>query len=332
MRTKIGADNLADPITAHIHADMVTLRENQTAADAVRAIRRMNISDKIVYLYVLDKNDRLVGVVPVRRLLGSDPGATIESIMVSPVMSAQTSSSVLEACEMLLNHRFLALPVVDADNRLQGVIDLSQFTDEVLTSAQQQMDSAFQLIGVHVALGRRVSSWRSFRDRFPWLLCNMASGVICAFIAGRFELLLSQVVLLAMFLTVVLALGESLSMQSMTITLQSLLGRQTGWGQILASARKEFTTSAMLGLGCGGIIGLTAWIWRGQPMPAIAIGGGICLSIITACFLGVAVPTAIHKMRIDPKVAAGPIVLASADIATLLFYFNLGYWLLSRRV
>ncbi len=328
MTVKIGADNLGDPITAHIHGDMVTLRESQTAADAVRTIRQMNISDKIVYLYVLDRNDRLVGVVPVRRLLGSEPGAAIQSIMVSPVMSVQTSSSILEACEMLLNHRFLALPVVDADNRLQGVIDLSQFTDEVLTSAQQQMDSAFQLIGVHVALGRRVSSWRSFRDRFPWLLCNMASGIVCAFIASRFELLLSQVVLLAMFLTVVLALGESVSMQSMTITLQSLLGRQTGWRQILRSARKELTTSVMLGLGCGGIIGLTAWVWRGASLQAIAVGGGICLSIITACFLGVAIPTAIHKMKIDPKVAAGPIVLASADIATLLYYFNLGQWLL----
>ncbi len=329
MTTRIGAENLADPITVHIHTDMVTLRQDQTAADAVRAIRQMNISDKIVYLYVLDKNDRLVGVVPVRRLLGSEPGATIESIMVSPVLSVQTSNSVLEACEMLLDHRFLALPVVDAENRLQGIIDLSQFTDEVLTSAQQQMDSAFQLIGVHVALGRRVSSWRSFRDRFPWLLCNIASGIVCAFIASRFELLLSQVVLLAMFLTVVLALGESVSMQSMTITLQSLLGRQTGWGQILLSARKEFTTSVMLGLGCGGIVGITAWVWRGASLQAITVGGGICLSIITACFLGVAIPTAIHKMKIDPKVAAGPIVLASADIATLLFYFNLAHWLLS---
>jgi len=325
---KIGTDHLADPVTAHMHADMVTLREEQTAGDAVRLCRQMNMTDRIVYLYVLDRDERLAGVVPVRRLLGSEPGTPIKSIMVSPVKSIPESSSVLEACEMLLDHRFLALPVVDTNRRLRGIIDLSQFTDEVLTSAQQQMDSAFQLIGVHVALGRRVSSWRSFRDRFPWLLCNMASGLVCAFIASRFELLLSQVVLLAMFLTVVLALGESVSMQSMTITLQSLLGRKTGWREIFSSTRKEFTTSAMLGLGCGAFIGLSAWLWRGFHVAAIAVGGSICLSIIAACLLGVAIPTAIHKLKIDPKVAAGPIVLASADIVTLLFYFNLGHLLL----
>ncbi|NLX15124.1 MAG: magnesium transporter [Phycisphaerales bacterium] len=328
MRT-IGAENMGDAVSNCLHTDMVTLREDQTAAEALAKLRQMDTTDRIFYLYVLDKNERLIGVIPVRRLLGSEPSTTLKSVMISPVISVPLSSSLLEACEVLLNHRFLALPVLDADNKLHGVIDLNQFTDEVLTHAQKQMDSAFQLIGVHVALGRRVSSWRSFRDRFPWLLCNMASGVTCAFIASPFELLLSEWVLLAMFITVVLALGESVSMQSMTITLQSLMGGQTDWKQILASVRKEFTTSALLGMGCGGLIGLTAWIWRGLYLVALAIGGSICLSIIIACLLGVVIPTTIHKLRIDPKVAAGPIVLASADIATLLFYFNISQWLLA---
>ena len=256
MTRKIGTENMSDPVEAYAHLEMVTIREDQTAKEAMDKFRRMNITDKIAYLYVMDKDDRLVGVVPIRRLLGSEPDAVIESIMVSSPVRVSSSDSVLEACEMLIEHHFLALPVVDADDRLRGMIDLSQFTDDVLTSAQQRMDSAFQLIGVHVALGRRVSSWKSFRDRFPWLLCNIGSGILCAFIASRFELLLSQVVLLAMFLTVVLALGESVSMQSMTITLQTMLSRQTAWKQIFLSARKEFTTSAMLGLGCGGILGL----------------------------------------------------------------------------
>ncbi|HNQ24218.1 MAG TPA: CBS domain-containing protein [Phycisphaerae bacterium] len=326
---KLGADNMGEPVAAHLHHDLISLREDQTVSDALAQSRRADITDKIVYLYVLDKDERLVGVVPVRRLLASEPGATMKSIMVAPVVSVSASGSVLEACETLLDHRFLALPVVDDENRLLGVIDLSQFTDELLTTAQHQVDSAFQLIGVHVALGRRVSSWASFKDRFPWLLCNMASGTICALIAGQFDLLLSEVVILAMFITVVLALGESVSMQSMTITLQGLLGQQTSWRQMLAAARKELATSALLGLGCGSIIGLTALIWRGTVMEGVAIGASILLSIVSACLLGVAIPTLIHRLRIDPKVAAGPIVLASADIVTLLYYFNIAQRLLA---
>lgn len=325
---KITAENMSDPITAWMHRDMLALRKSDTAAEATERFRRVNLRDKIVYLYVLDEEERLAGVVPVRRLLGSDGAATVESLMVTSVVSIPASDDVLAASETFLTHRLLALPVVDDDRRLLGVVDLNLFTDDVLTAAQQQMDSAFQLIGVHVNLGRRVSSWRSFRDRFPWLLCNIASGVACAFIASRFELLLSEVVVLAMFLTVVLALGESVSMQSMTITLQGLIGPVPRLRQILLSLRKEFTTSALLGLGCGAIVGMVVFAWRGRAMEGLAIGGSIVLSIVTACLLGVAIPAAVHMLRIDPKISAGPIVLASADIATLLFYFGTASWLL----
>lgn len=324
---KIGTENMGEAVLGHLHTEMVTLRKDQTAAEATESFRRSNAGERIVYLYVLDRDDRLAGVVPVRRLLGAEPSASIKSIMFSPAVSVSESSSVLEACEVLLRRRLLALPVVDDDRRLKGVIDLSQFTDDVLTSAQQQMDSAFQLIGVHVALGRRVSSWRSFRDRFPWLLCNIGSGIVCAFIASRFELLLSQVVVLAMFLTVVLGLGESVSMQSMTITLQSLLGRRMSWREVLLSARKELTTSALLGAGCGAIVGSIIWLWRGQVLVALAVGESIACAIVTACLLGVAIPTIIRRLKFDPKVAAGPIVLAAADISTLLFYFSMAQWM-----
>ena len=120
--------------------------------------------------------------------------------------------------------------MVDDANRIIGIIDINLFTNEVVSIAQQkQVDNVFQLIGVHISLGKTVSSWASFRGRFPWLLCNIASGIVCAFIAGRYELLISQVVVLAMFLTVVLALAESVSIQSMTPTLQVFLHQKVSW-------------------------------------------------------------------------------------------------------
>lgn len=325
---KVSIAEMSDPALAHIHNEVVTLRDDQTAAQALESFRTRNITDKIAYLYVLDAEERLVGVVPVRRLLGSAPEAHISDLMISPVHSVTDSATLLEACEVLLNHRLLALPVLDSEERLRGVIDLSQFTDEVITNTQQQMDNAFQLVGVHVALGRRVSAWASFKDRFPWLLCNIASGTACALIAGRFELLLSEVVVLAMFMTVVLALGESVSMQSMTITLQGLMGQQGGWLHTLRAVRKEFTTSVLLGLGCGTIIGLIAYLWRGGEVVGLVIGLSILASIVFACFIGVAIPATIKILRINPQVAAGPIVLASADMATLFFYFTIAGWLL----
>lgn len=330
MANPLRTDILHDPILQHARADMTRLETGQSVGEALAALRRAAPSDKILYLYVVNPEGRLAGVVPVRRLLTSPPEEKIGAIMIDSVIALPCSASVLEACDLFLRHRLLALPVVDEAGQPVGVVDISLFTDEVGAAARQhEVNSAFQLIGVHVALGRKVPAWVSFKDRFPWLLCNMASGIACAFIAGRYELLIAEVTILALFLTVVLALGESVSMQSMTMTLQGLAQQRPSPRQVLAALKQELATAAMLGAGCGLVVGLIAWAWKGKVLAASVIGGSIALAILTACLLGVLIPTAIRALRADPKIAAGPIVLAAADIATLLFYFNLSQWLLA---
>ncbi|HOJ61396.1 MAG TPA: CBS domain-containing protein [bacterium] len=329
METRITSENLHDSVLAYARRDTTTLRKEQTVQEALNSLRNQELSERIVYFYVVDDDHRLLGVVPVRRLLSAGLQQRIESIMVNHVVTVPASATVLQACEMFLKHRYLALPIVDETGKLVGVVDVQLFTDEVTELAQKaEVDNAFQLIGVHVALGRMVSSWVSFKDRFPWLLSNIASGIICAFIAGQYELLISEFTILVFFLTVVLALGESVSMQSMTITLQTLLQRDITWSQLWNAVRKEFATACLLGGGSGLTVGLVAFLWRRQGLASFSVGATIGLSIVTACLLGVLIPSAIRALRIDPKVASGPIVLASADIMTLLYYYNLGEFLL----
>lgn len=321
-------ENLNDPIMRHVSRDFTTLRAIQTAGEALAALRSQHVAEKIVYFYVLDGDDRLVGVVPTRRLLSSPLERKIADIMVDRVVSIPSSATVLTACESFIQHRFLAFPVVDDEGRILGVIDVSLFTGEMVGLAEQRSaDSAFQTIGVHVALGRRVSSWVSFLDRFPWLLCNIGGGIACAFLAGLYENVLDTVIILALFIPVVLALAESVSIQSMTLTLQALQRERVDWRLLARSLRKEFTTSALLGMASGVIVGGVAWVWRGQAVIALAIGASIMLAIITACLLGVLLPTLLRIYR-DPKIASGPVVLATADVATLLFYFNLARWMI----
>jgi len=329
MEIQITAENLHDPVLAYMRRDATTLRQEQTVQEALDELRQQELSERIVYFYVVDEDHRVLGVVPVRRLLNAGLDQRVEAIMVRGVVTVPAAATVLQACEMFLKHRYLALPVVDETGKLQGVVDVQLFTDEVSELAQKtEVDHAFQLIGVHVALGRRVSSWISFKDRFPWLLSNITSGVICAFIAGQYELLISEFTILVFFITLVLALGESVSMQSMTITLQTLLQRDITLSQLLNAVRKEFGTASLLGCASGIMVGMVAFLWRGQALASFSIGSSICLSIVTACLLGVLIPSAIRALRIDPKVASGPIVLASADIMTLLYYYNLGEYLL----
>jgi magnesium transporter len=323
MPTKLSDHNLNDPVSAYMRSDFVTLKHDETVAHAIKTLRGHASPGDILYLYVTDRENKLTGVVPIRNIITTDPQTKVSSIMVSSPVSVNQSQSVLQACELLTEHRFLALPVVDDDNKILGIVDINLFTDEVgsLTN-QRNLDNVFQLIGVHVSIGKKVSPLSDFKGRFPWLFCNITSGIICAFIASHYELLIREVAILAMFITVVLAISESVSIQSMTLTLQVLLQRNASWRRILISVRKELLTSVLLGAGSGFVVGVTAYFWRGIFWQGLAIGLSIWFAVITACLLGVIVPTLIRKLRIDPKVAAGPIVLAATDIATLAFYFS----------
>lgn len=314
-----------------MHRDFAALQPDVTVGDALKALRGQVLNSPIVYLYAVDEDRVLQGVVPVRRLLMAEEQATIKDLMVRNVVTVQQGTSMMDASEMFLQHRYLALPVVDDDIRILGVIDIHVFSAERPEPHEREaLDSLFQLIGVHVRLGRRVPPWVSFSDRFPWLLANIGSGVVCALIAGLYEATIAAVTLIALFLTVVLALAESVSMQSMTLTMQGLVGTpKINARQLIRQLGQEMATAIMLGLGCGGLVGLVVLIWKHDGVAAVAVGGSIMFSMLLACILGILVPTSIRAFRADPRIASGPITLAATDILTLLIYFNVSMWLLT---
>jgi len=314
---------LDETVEHYIHQRFVRLREEMTVGEAVRQLQQYDLSKQIMYLYVTDNEERLVGVVPVRRLLGGAADTRIGDVMIKKVVTVPSNATMEQAGAAMLKYKLLAVPVVDSQLRIIGVADLNLFTEDSLTlSRKPQVDSVFQLLGLHISLSRQASAWIMFRERFPWLLWNIASGILCAIIAGRYEMLIQEIVLLAMFMTVVLALGESVSMQAMTITLQRLSAGPFRWSAAMSSLRRELSAAGFLSAGCAVIIAAAAMVWKGHWTQAAAIGASVGLSILTACILGVLIPSLIRAMRIDPKVAAGPIVLACADICTLLYYFS----------
>ena len=312
---------LHDPILQYVQPAGLTLGPDDTIAVALDRARQLPSTHIILYCYVVDEHGRLVGVVPIRRLLTTAPEARIDSIMIHDVVAIPSWATVLVAAEYFVNRRYLAFPVVEPGGRLVGVVDVSLFTDDVLALARQSFDGIFQLIGVHATEGR--TAWTSFLDRFPWLLCNVVGGLLCAILASRYESLLDHLVVLALFIPVVLTLAEAVSIQSLTLTLQNLSDGPINWRLFFRSFGKEFFTASMLGLGCGSIVGVAAFVWKSAVGVGLVLTLAITVAMITACLLGVLMPTALRALKADPKIAAGPIVLALTDLATLLFYFNL---------
>jgi len=322
----LSAHQLHEPIMPLARPPLVVLQPAQTIAQTLEFIRGHSDAHSIHYFYVVDEENKLVGVVPARRLLTAAPEKTVSDIMEHDVVAIPEFATVLVASEYFASRRLLAFPVVNDRHELKGVVDVGLFTDEVIDMAKRTYDDIFQLIGIHTTEQR--STWYAFRDRFPWLLCNIGGGLLAAFIASRFEHLLEEVVVLSLFIPIVLALGESVSMQALTLTLQGMTDGPIGWTRLFAALWKEFRTAVFLGIACAGVVAAVIVAWRGELMVAGSIFLAISLSMVVACLLGVVVPSALRAAKGDPRIAAGPVVLAAADVVTLVFYFGLGSRLL----
>jgi magnesium transporter len=316
------------PVAGHARKDFPLLDADMTVAGALERIRREGIGERVIYFFAVDSEQRLVGVLPTRRLLTASLETALREIMVRRVVAIPATATVLEACEFFVLYKFFAFPVVDAERRVIGVIDVGLFAEEILQAGESEAQSAparedvFEALGFRLEQIRGASPWRVFRYRFPWLLATVAGGTLCALLAGAFEVTLARSLVIAFFLTMVLGLNESVSAQSMSVTIQTLRSTSVTRQWFLTALRRELATAFLLGLGCGSLVGAIVWIWRSNGLAAFTIGASIALSLVSACLFGLAVPSLLHHLKLDPKIAAGPITLALADFFALLIYFT----------
>jgi len=323
------SEHMLQPVLSVARRDAAKLRTDLTVQQALDTIRQGGVGEKIVYFYVVDAEDRLMGVLPTRRLLTAGLDQRLADVMIARVVAIPQTATVMEACEAFVLHKFLAFPVVDEQRRLVGVIDVGVLTDQAFdVSEPDQTDALFESIGFRVSQLAEASPLGVFRFRFPWLLATLGSGTLCALLASAYTVTLAKSLVLAFFLTLVLGLAESVGIQSMSVTVQTLRLVRPSWRWYARAFRREAATALLLGSACGLVTGLIVWAWRGTGLAAVAIGGSITLSLGTACFFGLTVPTALHALKLDPKIAAGPLTLALTDLFALLFYFTLAALLL----
>src|SRR5947199_979921 len=321
------------PVVDHARKDFPLLRAGMTVGEALERIRREGVGERVIYFYAMDEQQRLVGVVPTRRLLTASLETPLRQIMVPRVVAVPASATILDACEFFVLYKFLAFPVVDEQRRVVGIIDANLFAEEILeagdgtareggSSVAQVSPDFFEALGFHIEQIRGASPWRIFRFRFPWLLVTVAGGTLSAILAGFFETTLAHSLVLAFFLTMVLGLNESVSMQSMSVTIHALRSAHVTWRWLATAFRRELVTALLLGAACGLIVGLIVWLWRNNGAAAFVIGGSIALWLVTAWGFGLGVASLLHRFSLDPKIAAGPLTLVLVAIFGLGCYFT----------
>lgn len=300
-----------------------------TIDEALSSIRKKNIHEKIIYFYVIDTDNTLLGVVSTRKLLLNPPERKISEIMDKSVVCLYADQTLHDALEFLDSHHLLALPVVDEEHRFLGVIDVDLYLeDSVQVDSARLRRDIFQLIGITMEEERGFSLFKNYLNRMPWITCNLFGGIACAIISNHFEMVLSHVILLAMFIPLLLTLSESISMQSVTSSMQLLRHKNLTKFQCLRALYRDVKTVFFLSLTCGVLVGTVSLFWGEGTAPALVIGFGILISVIISAFIGAAIPLLLHFLRWDPKVAAGPVVLMFADVLTTAFYLTLATWAL----
>ena len=277
MKNGMVHEILGQKVREHMHAVNTVVRADATVANAIKRLRDEKVERPITYLYVVDNWEkmRLVGVLPTRKLLLADSeDVMVGDLMVCAVTSLRDDMTMREALHKFDTSRYLALPVVNKNGKFLGAIDVSAFMDDAEGMGEmERIEDTFQIIGMRVQQVEQGNVLKGYGLRMPWLFVNIAGGLICAGIATVFSHVLDKVVVLAAFIPLVLALNESISIQSLTISLQQMGGIKESMQRLIREFIKEWKTAGMLAITSGFVVGIASIFWPGNYMPPLVIGG-----------------------------------------------------------
>ena len=318
-------DHMQRPVREFARSDFVQLPQTMRVDEALKFIRNYrSTGQSLIYFYVVDSQSCLAGVLQTRALLTAQPDETVADVMIRRVIAIPENATLLDACEFFVLHKFLAFPIIDQEHRIVGVIDINLFNEEVFGIPKTETnDDLFQAIGFHIAQTRYASPLRVFRFRFPWLLVTIAGGAACAFIAQAHEQTLERALLIAFFMTLVLALGESVAVQSLALVLETLRLRRVTPMWFLDACKREALTALPLAVATGLAVFFVVLLLDHAVWPAVVISGSLAIGLVAACLLGISIPTLLHVAKLDLTIAAGPITLAATDVMMLLLYLSI---------
>jgi magnesium transporter len=308
----------------------ITLHESMTIDQAIDHLRVVGPeTEEVYYLFVLDEEVRLVGVVSLRQLIGAPPGKRIGEIMERDVVKVEADADQEEAARLMSRYDLLALPVVDRGNRLLGQITHDDLVDVLEEEATEDI---YRLGGVLREAPPDIPIPSALRSRLPWLALNLATALISAAVLRSFESVIAQVAILAMFFPVVAGVSGSAGTQALTVVVRGLsLGELVPRDGVRALGR-EILIGLANGVVVGALVSLVAMLLGGPPALGLVAGVATLLNMIAAGIAGAVVPMVMEALRIDPALASPILVTTITDACGYAFYLGLATLLLARLV
>jgi len=304
-----------------MNTEVFTLHESITAGDAIKTLQDQEDAEMVFYLYITDDDDRLVGVISLRVLTTTPSNTTLKDIMIKNVHSIRPETDQEEVARIVAQYNFLAVPVIDSDSHLLGIVTVDDVVDVIREEATEDF---LQMAGA--GKDREIllkSSWESAKIRLPWLFASWIGGVVAASLIGVFEHMLENIIALAAFIPVILGMGGNIATQSSTIIVRGMATGRVNIGGEIKLILKEIQVGILLGVLYGVLLGVFAHLvfTKAPDNLGLVVGLSICVSMVVAATVGTIIPLILRKLDIDPAIATGPFVTTSIDILGVLFYF-----------
>ncbi len=299
--------------------DIFSLSEEMTVREAIGAIQQAEHVEMVFYLYVTDAHNHLVGVLSLRQLLTVAPEKLLGEVMARDVISVRTDVDQEEVARMVEKYNILAIPVVNETNKLMGVITVD---DIIYVLRREATEDIYKMAGAsdeELLLGYR--SFKIARLRLPWLLTNLLGGVATGFLMWRFKVTLETVIALITFIPVITGMGGNVGAQSATIVVRGFATGRIDFSSIRRVIFRELRVGVLMGVVCGCVIGVIAYIWHGNVYLGLVVGIAMIFAITVAAAMGVIAPAFFKRIGIDPAIAAAPFVQTANDITGILIYF-----------
>ena len=305
-----------------------TLNQNTTIKESIKQLQAVPENDKIFYVYVLDNKEKLVGVVSLRNLVTSKNTKKLKEIMIKDIHAATSETDQEEVAKTVAQYNYLALPVVNRQNRFLGVVTIDDVVDIVREEASEDF---LQMAGV--GKDREIllkSPIENAQSRAPWIFASLIGGICAAAIIGYFDVLLKEMIILAAFIPVIIGIGGNIGTQSSTIIVRGLATGRVDVGNTVSLVTKEIIVGAILGTFYGLLVGASSEFITGAQLEnlGLVIGLSIACSMTIATAVGASVPLVLKKLNFDPAISTGPFVTTAIDILGVALYFIIASFIL----
>lgn len=307
--------------------EFVSLAASMTVERALEFLREASPdAETIYYLYVVDRDHRLLGVLSLRELIVAAASTRIGDIMDPDVVRVTTGTDQEEVARIIADYDLSVLPVVDETDRLVGIVTVDDVLDVVELEATEDIH---RLGAAPVDLDyARARPFLLFRKRVPWLVLLVVSMTLTFNVISHFEDIIAEVVILAAFIPLLIGTGGNVGAQVATLVVRALATRDLELRDYARVLAKEIATGLMLGLAFGAFIMGYVLFFQPEPLIAVALGITMLLIALTANLVGASLPFLFRRLGIDPALTSSPGITTVMDVVGLLIYFNVVMWVL----